>query len=130
MFKKLLVALAGFVSLVYIINPTAGLIELIPDAFPIVGNLDEAAAVTLLLAALRYFGVDMTSWFNRGGRGGGGAGGPSTIIMEENEYGTYESERYEDERENMRDAGSSSEDSASDSHDSGSDDDDSRSSDD
>ncbi|NJN17632.1 MAG: DUF1232 domain-containing protein [Oscillochloris sp.] len=34
---------------IYLLNPTSGLIELIPDVFPLVGNLDEAAATALLL---------------------------------------------------------------------------------
>ena len=40
-------------SAVYILNPTAGVIELLPDNLPVVGNLDEAAMVTLLIACLR-----------------------------------------------------------------------------
>lgn len=63
--KKILVALLGCLSLLYIINPGAGLFELIPDNLPLIGNLDEAAAVTLLLMCLRYFGIDLTSLFRR-----------------------------------------------------------------
>lgn len=37
----------------YLLNPTAGIIELLPDALPIVGNLDEAAATALLLYGIR-----------------------------------------------------------------------------
>ncbi len=55
----------GILGLIYILNPTAGIIEIIPDAIPIIGNLDEAAAVTLILTSLRYFGVDLTSFFKR-----------------------------------------------------------------
>jgi len=40
--------LLSIVGIVYLLNPTAGIIELIPDNFPIVGNLDEAAAGLLL----------------------------------------------------------------------------------
>jgi len=49
----LLSVLGVAVSLIYLLNPGAGLIELIPDALPVVGNLDEAAATALLLACLR-----------------------------------------------------------------------------
>ena len=63
--KSLMVILLGFLSLLYIINPGAGLFELIPDNLPLVGNLDEAAAVALLLMCLRYFGIDLTSLFRR-----------------------------------------------------------------
>ncbi|TDJ48983.1 MAG: DUF1232 domain-containing protein [Nitrospina sp.] len=65
MIKNILVALAGLIGLVYILNPTAGIIELIPDNIPIVGNLDEAAAAALVLAALRYYGVDLTGFLRR-----------------------------------------------------------------
>ncbi len=63
--KKLLVALIGVLSTIYILNPTAGFFELIPDNFPIVGNLDEAAATALLITCLAYFGLDITSLFKR-----------------------------------------------------------------
>ena len=36
----------------YIINPTAGILEFIPDNLPVVGNLDEATATAGLLYAL------------------------------------------------------------------------------
>ena len=65
MMKNILVALAGFASLVYLLNPTAGILELIPDNFPIVGNLDEAAACAIILAALRYYGIDLTSFIGK-----------------------------------------------------------------
>ena len=49
------VALASVVvGTLYILNPTAGFIELIPDNIPIFGNLDEAAATTLLVLGLQY----------------------------------------------------------------------------
>ena len=60
--KNLFVILTGLVSLVYLINPTAGLFEIIPDNFPIIGNLDEAVACALLLAVFRYFGIDLTGF--------------------------------------------------------------------
>jgi len=43
-----LVYLAALIGVVYILNPTAGLIELIPDNLPFVGNLDEGVAFMLL----------------------------------------------------------------------------------
>lgn len=36
------------VGIVYLLNPTSGIIELIPDNLPLVGNLDEAAAALLV----------------------------------------------------------------------------------
>ena len=58
-------ALMGLLSIIYLLNPTAGIFEILPDNLPIVGNLDEAAAVALLLSVLRYFGLDLTNYFNR-----------------------------------------------------------------
>ena len=68
MIKNLMVAVAGLLSLVYLLNPTAGVFELIPDNFPIIGNLDEAAAVAIILATFRYYGIDLTSFLGRGVR--------------------------------------------------------------
>ena len=34
----------GLVGLVYVLNPTFGIFELIPDNLPIIGNLDEGLA--------------------------------------------------------------------------------------
>lgn len=63
MFKNIIVGIIGMIATLYLINPGAGVIELIPDNVPLIGNLDEAAATALLLACLRYFGIDLTSWF-------------------------------------------------------------------
>ena len=63
--KNLVVIFLGLLSLVYIINPGAGIFELIPDNIPFVGNLDEATAVFILLSCLRYFGIDVANIFKR-----------------------------------------------------------------
>jgi uncharacterized membrane protein YkvA (DUF1232 family) len=43
-------AVAGIaLGVLYIINPGAGVIELIPDLVPFVGNLDEAGATALVI---------------------------------------------------------------------------------
>ncbi len=70
--KRILVAAAGLLGLLYLINPTAGIFELIPDNLPLVGNLDEAAACALVLAALRYYGIDLTAFLGRGLKPGSG----------------------------------------------------------
>lgn len=44
--------LAIVLSVVYIINPTAGVLEFIPDNIPLVGNIDEAGATAMLLWAI------------------------------------------------------------------------------
>ena len=57
--KKILMLAVGLLSALYLLNPTAGVFEILPDNLPLVGNLDEAAAMTLLLICLRYFGIDL-----------------------------------------------------------------------
>lgn len=49
---------AGVFCVVYLINPTAGFFEIIPDNAPFIGNIDEAAVTAALLAVLSYFGLD------------------------------------------------------------------------
>ena len=48
--------MAFLIGSLYILNPTAGLIELIPDNYPIIGNLDEAGATTIVVLSLQYLG--------------------------------------------------------------------------
>lgn len=63
---KKAIALAGVVlGVIYILNPTMGVFELLPDALPIIGNLDEGAAVYLIFAGLRYLGLDLLKYFDR-----------------------------------------------------------------
>ncbi|MEM9778149.1 MAG: hypothetical protein AAF902_26470 [Chloroflexota bacterium] len=52
---KIMVYLLSIVGLVYMLNPTAGIIELIPDVTPFVGNLDEGGAFLLLWYGLLEF---------------------------------------------------------------------------
>ena len=63
MIRSFIVALLGGVAFLYLLNPSLGFIEFIPDVLPFVGNLDEGAAMTLLLMCLRYFGLDITKLF-------------------------------------------------------------------
>lgn len=65
MFKKIAVPFTGLLALLYLIYPSLGIFELIPDAIPVIGNLDEAAAVALLLSVLRYYGLDLANLFKR-----------------------------------------------------------------
>ena len=64
--KKIAIFCLGLLAALYILNPTAGVFEIIPDNLPLVGNLDEAAAVALLLMCLKYFGIDLPNIFRRG----------------------------------------------------------------
>lgn len=49
------VYLTGLIGLIYLLNPTAGLIELIPDNLPLIGNLDEGVAALLIWYTLVEF---------------------------------------------------------------------------
>ena len=60
--KSIIVAIAAVLSAIYLLNPTAGL-DIIPDFIPFVGNLDEATAMAVLLACMRYFGYDLAGFF-------------------------------------------------------------------
>lgn len=46
--RWLVFALAVF-GLIYVLNPTMGVFEIIPDFLPIIGNLDEGFAYMLVL---------------------------------------------------------------------------------
>jgi hypothetical protein len=50
-----LVYLTGILGILYALNPTAGIIEFIPDNIPIVGNLDEGVAFLLIWYMLLEF---------------------------------------------------------------------------
>ena len=63
--RCLIVGFSGVVGLIYLLNPTAGVFELIPDNIPVIGNIDEASAALLVIAALRYFGFDLSKFFKK-----------------------------------------------------------------
>ncbi len=63
--KSVIIGILGLLSILYIMNPTAGIFELIPDNLPLIGNLDELAASTLLLSCLSYFGIDLFNLFKK-----------------------------------------------------------------
>lgn len=63
--KDLTVLGAGLIAAAYLVYPSFGLLEFIPDALPIVGNLDEATATVILVSAFRYYGVDLSRLFQR-----------------------------------------------------------------
>ena len=67
--KKIGTFLLGLFCLIYLLNPGAGIFELVPDNLPIIGNLDEAAAVATLLMCLNYFGISLPDIFRRGAKG-------------------------------------------------------------
>ncbi len=50
-----LVYLASVLGVFYLLNPTAGVFEFIPDNLPLIGNLDESVAAFLLWYGLVEF---------------------------------------------------------------------------
>jgi uncharacterized membrane protein YkvA (DUF1232 family) len=52
--KKLGVLLLALLSIVYLLNPTAGVFELLPDNIPFIGNVDEGLAAYVLYSAVEY----------------------------------------------------------------------------
>lgn len=50
----------GVFCVIYLLNPTLGWIEFIPDVVPIIGNIDEAGATLILINVLKYYGIDLT----------------------------------------------------------------------
>jgi hypothetical protein len=76
--RSFVVLIVMVLSGLYLLNPSFGLFEFIPDNFPLVGNLDEASAVLVFVACLRYFGVDLTRLFERRPDEGHGTGAPGS----------------------------------------------------
>lgn len=63
--KNFIVFCLGLLAVLYLLNPGAGIFEILPDNLPFVGNLDEAAAVALLLMCLRHYGIELPDIFRR-----------------------------------------------------------------
>lgn len=66
--KKVGIFSLALFCLIYLLNPTAGIFEIIPDNVPLIGNLDEAAALATLLMCLKYFGFELPDIFRRDDR--------------------------------------------------------------
>lgn len=58
-FKTLFILISGLLSALYLLNVGAGIVEIIPDNLPFVGNIDEFIASLILLNSLAYFGLDL-----------------------------------------------------------------------
>ena len=63
--KEVVIIIVAVIATLYLLNPTAGILELLPDNLPVVGNLDEAGAVTILISTLGYYGIDMSKLYGR-----------------------------------------------------------------
>lgn len=53
--KTFFVITLAFASIIYLLNPTAGIFELLPDNIPFIGNIDEGLASFILLSSFEYF---------------------------------------------------------------------------
>jgi len=54
---KFLPILGVLISSAYLLNPGAGLLGEVPDALPIIGNLDEAFFSAMLIGSLTALGI-------------------------------------------------------------------------
>ncbi len=63
--KEMLILGLGALALVYLIYPSLGVFELIPDAIPLIGSLDEATATIFLINTLRYYGLDLSRLYGK-----------------------------------------------------------------
>jgi hypothetical protein len=63
LFKEMVVILLGVVAFIYLIYPSLGVFELLPDAIPLIGSVDEGTASLILISVLRYYGLDLTRLF-------------------------------------------------------------------
>ena len=61
--KDISAILVGAMAVLYLINPTAGFLEFLPDNLPIIGNIDEAAAVLIIISVLQHFGIQVPTIF-------------------------------------------------------------------
>lgn len=58
LFRELIILILAALAVVYLFLPS-----LLPDVVPLVGWLDEGLATTILLSALKHWGLDLTSLF-------------------------------------------------------------------
>lgn len=56
--KKIFLIFAAMLCVIYLVNPGAGFIELIPDNVPFFGNIDEVTVTVLLLKILKELGLN------------------------------------------------------------------------
>lgn len=61
--QKTFVLIVGIFAALYLINPTLGVFEFLPDNIPFLGNVDEATATLLLISALAFFGIKVPLFF-------------------------------------------------------------------
>jgi len=61
--KEMFILFVAAIAVIYLLNPSFGLLELIPDNVPLIGNMDEAGVTLILLSTLKYYGLDLTNLY-------------------------------------------------------------------
>lgn len=59
--REMVVFFLFLFGIFYLTFPNAGILEFIPDFVPFIGNMDEAGATLLIVNALNYWGLDLTT---------------------------------------------------------------------
>lgn len=57
--KKVFLIFVAMLCVIYLVNPGAGFIEIIPDNIPFFGNVDEVTVTILLLKVLKELGLNL-----------------------------------------------------------------------
>jgi uncharacterized membrane protein YkvA (DUF1232 family) len=63
--KEMLILAVAAIAAIYLVYPSLGFFELIPDAVPLIGSLDEASATLILVGTLRYYGFDIGKLYGK-----------------------------------------------------------------
>jgi len=61
--KTILVSFLALVSIIYLLNPSAGIFELLPDNIPFIGNIDEGLASFVIFSSIEYFRGKQVGFF-------------------------------------------------------------------
>ncbi len=68
LFREMAIVFLGLFAAIYLVYPSLGVFELIPDAIPLVGSMDEAGATLLLANTLNYYGINLTALYSKPGK--------------------------------------------------------------
>lgn len=60
--KRIAAILGIIISSIYLLNFGMGVLFELPDTLPLLGNIDEFVAATLLITSLKHFDIDFTNF--------------------------------------------------------------------
>ncbi len=63
--NSIIIGSLGLISGAYLVIPGSSAVQLAIEWIPVVGQFDEVAAAAILFSCLSYFGLDLTSFFNK-----------------------------------------------------------------